>query len=58
MCDGHTACLAVQKPLAGIIAFSGWCPFANMKDLPALVEWLHDVVGDSREPDTSICVEN
>jgi poly(3-hydroxybutyrate) depolymerase len=53
-----TACLAVQKPLAGIIAFSGWCPFANMEDLLALVEWLHNVVDDLREPDTSICVEN
>jgi hypothetical protein len=53
-----TAFLAVQKPLAGIIAFGGWCPFANMGDLPLLVEWLYDVVGDSREPHTSICVEN
>ncbi|KAF1830784.1 alpha/beta-hydrolase [Decorospora gaudefroyi] len=25
-----TACLAVQRPLAGFIAFSGWCPFAKL----------------------------
>jgi lysophospholipase-2 len=51
-----TACLTVQTPLAGFIAFSGWCPFAKLgsegsskciEDLHALVEWLHDVVIDS-----------
>ncbi|OAK98229.1 alpha/beta-hydrolase [Phaeosphaeriaceae sp. SRC1lsM3a] len=61
-----TACLTVQKPLAGFIAFSGWFPFARlgsegfkcMEDLHALVESLHDVVVDSRKPDTSVGVEN
>jgi lysophospholipase-2 len=44
-----TACLAVQTPLAGFIAFSGWCPFAQLGSEGALVEWLRGVVGDSRE---------
>jgi lysophospholipase-2 len=51
-----TACLTVQTPLAGFIAFSGWCPFAKLgsegsfkciEHLHALVEWLHDVVVNS-----------
>ena len=62
-----TACLTVQKQLAGFITFSGWCSFAKLgseglseciEDSHAPVEWLHDVVVDSREPDTSVDVEN
>jgi lysophospholipase-2 len=53
-----TACLTVPTPLAGFIAFSGWCPFAKLGSEGALVEWLRDVVGGSREPGTAVGVED
>jgi lysophospholipase-2 len=53
-----TACLAVPTPLAGFIAFSGWCPFAQLGSGGVLVEWLRDVGGDSREPGTWVGVED
>jgi lysophospholipase-2 len=52
------ACLAVSTPLAGFVAFSGWCPFAELGSGGALVEWLRDVVGDSSEPGTAVGVED
>jgi lysophospholipase-2 len=51
-------CLAVPTPLAGFIAFRGWCPFARLGSGGALVEWLRDVVGDSSEPGTAVGAEN